>query len=377
MNILAKSQKVDDTTFMGRAITLARRSLGGTSPNPIVGAVLVRARKIIGEGWHRGAGLPHAEVEAIQNCVSRGNKPRGAILYVTLEPCSTQGRTPACTKAILHAGIKTVVVGAIDPNPKHAGRGLDLLIAAGVQVRRSSLEAKATALNPAFNHWIVTGRPLVTVKAAMSLDGKIATSTGESKWITGEKARLEGMNLRRKTDAILVGVNTLVADDPSLTFRAKDPVTQQRLRRFVLDPTARIPIQSKVIVDDPHGLTTIVVNQSAAANRVRALQNKVNVWVCPTKTKLDLDWVLAEMGRNNITALLVEGGGETNAEFLLNGYAQRIVFFYAPLIIGGREAKKSVAGLGIQRIKDAIPLTDLRMRWLGVDLMLSARVETR
>ncbi len=361
---------------MSRALTLARRASGDTSPNPIVGAVLVRAESIIGEGWHHRAGLAHAETEALQDCAARGNKPRGATLYVTLEPCSTHGQTPPCTQAILEAGIKTVVVGAIDPNPKHSGHGIGLLESAGVRIRRSSLEAKAVALNPPFNHWIVSGRPLVTVKSAMTFDGKIATASGESKWITGEPARLEGMKLRRKADAILVGLNTIVSDDPSLTYRSQHTV-QHRLRRFVLDPSARIPLRSTVVTDDPHGLTTIIVNQSAPAGRVLALKKKVDVWVCPTKIKLDLGWVLDKMGRIKITSLLVEGGGETNAEFLLNGYAHQVEFFYAPMILGGRDAKRCVAGLGVQSIKEAIRLADVKYRWVGVDLMLSARVESR
>ena len=215
------------------ALRLARRGYGATSPNPMVGAVLVKGGKIIGRGWHRRAGLPHAEIEALRDAQKRGHNPRGATLYVTLEPCCTHGRTPPCTDAIIAAGIKQVVVGATDPNPKHAGKGFKILRRAGIEVlwgvrpragalntanaRRTEIADECAKLNEAFNHWIVHRTPFVTVKAAMTLDGKIATASGESKWITGEKARAHGMKLRQGSDAILVGINTILADDPSLT----------------------------------------------------------------------------------------------------------------------------------------------------------------
>ncbi len=232
----------NDLKFLRLALSLARRGYGQTSPNPMVGAVLVKAGRIIGRGWHRRAGLPHAEIEALLDARRRGNLVRGATLYVTLEPCSTHGRTPPCTEAIIAAGINRVVAGTADPNPMPAGRGFDILKRAGNNVecwhgaspdplpagRQPVVSAPSPAqkvaqeferLNEAFNHWIVRHTPFVTVKAAMTLDGKIATASGESKWITGEKARAEGMRLRLGHDAILVGVNTVLADDPSLTVR--------------------------------------------------------------------------------------------------------------------------------------------------------------
>ena len=223
---------MSDAHFMRLALRLARRGYGTTSPNPMVGAVLVKGGKIIGRGWHRRAGGPHAEIEALRDAQKRGHNPRGATLYVTLEPCCTHGRTPPCTEAIIAAGIKRVVVGAIDPNPKHAGKGFKILQRAGIAVKSFELAssrgsrsdsphrtATNARLNEAFNHWIVHRTPFVTVKAAMTLDGKIATASGESKWITGEKARAYGMKLRQGSDAILVGINTILADDPSLTVR--------------------------------------------------------------------------------------------------------------------------------------------------------------
>src|ERR1041385_7435431 len=204
---------------MRLALRLARRGCGTSSPNPMVGAVLLKQGVIIGRGWHRRAGGPHAEIEALRDAERKGRSPKGATLYVTLEPCSTHGRTPPCTDAIVAAGIKRVVVGATDPNPPHAGRAFRLLKRAGIGVTPGVHAEECARLNEAFNHWIVRRTPFVTVKAAMTLDGKIATANGESKWITGEQARACGMKLRQGADAILVGINTLLADDPSLTVR--------------------------------------------------------------------------------------------------------------------------------------------------------------
>src|SRR4051794_30973739 len=216
---MASRQQADGEHYMRMALQLAQRGYGQTSPNPMVGAVLVKSGKIIGTGWHRRAGEPHAEIEALNDARNRGADVRGATLYVTLEPCSTHGKTPPCTDAIRGAGINKVVVGATDPNPRHAGAGFKLLRNGGIQVATGVLEKECASLNEAFNHWIVHRRPFVVVKSAMTMDGKIATAAGESKWITGEEARDYGMRLRQGADAILVGVNTVLADDPRLTVR--------------------------------------------------------------------------------------------------------------------------------------------------------------
>src|SRR5260221_5703381 len=219
---------------MRLALRRARHGRGATSPNPMVGAVLVKRGKSVGRGWHRRAGGPHAEIEAFRDALGRGNDPKGSTLYVTLEPCSTHGRTPPCTDAIKAAGIKRVVVAATDPNPAHSGRGFQLLKRAGIKIVHGILADEANALNEAFNHWIVHRTPFVTVKAAMTLDGKIATAAGESNWITGPKARARGMQLRHEADAILVGINTVPADDPALTARQ---IPRSPLK--VDDPTRR------------------------------------------------------------------------------------------------------------------------------------------
>lgn len=357
-----------DEKYIDLALRLARRGFGRTSPNPMVGSVLVKGERIIGQGWHHRAGGPHAEIEALR--AAREN-PRGATLYVTLEPCSTHGRTPPCTEAIITAGIKNVTVAATDPNPAHNGRGLAILRKAGIAVRAGLRAEREHKLNEAFRHWIVHGTPFLTVKAAMSLDGKIATRSGESKWITGPKSREYGMNLRFGADAILVGVNTIIADNPQLTIR-KSGFEDKALRRIVLDPTARIPLDAKII----DASTTVVITNKAPARKVKALLARANVLEAPAKKgTIDLGWLLRNLGKDNITNLLVEGGGETNALFLLEGFAQRVAFFYAPVIIGGRTARKAVAGDGLPDLAGRIQLRDPRWRQLGRDLLLTARVD--
>lgn len=391
---------MSDTSFMRLALRLARRGQGTTSPNPMVGAVLVKGGKIIGRGWHRRAGEAHAEIAALHDAQQRGNATKGATLYVTLEPCCTQGRTPPCTEAIKAAGIKRVVIGATDPNPQHAGKGFKILERAGMAVgafgvpllrgpaagrQPDRLRAELQTLNESFNHWIVHRTPFVTVKAALTLDGKIATAGGESKWITGEAARAQGMKLRRGSDAILVGINTVLADNPSLTVRRGTPNSgaaragletgAPRLRRIVLDSMARTPLTAKVVRDEHAALTTVVVSRLAPKSRVTALAKRVNVLVAPG-SRIALRWLLNKLGEENVTSLLVEGGGEVNASFLLGGFAQRVAFFYAPKILGGRDARKAVAGEGVRSLTEAVQLRDVKWRKLGEDLLLTARTDT-
>jgi diaminohydroxyphosphoribosylaminopyrimidine deaminase/5-amino-6-(5-phosphoribosylamino)uracil reductase len=371
---------MNDAGFMRLSLRLARRGYGATSPNPMVGAVLVKGGKIIGRGWHRRAGLPHAEIEALRDAQKSGHNLKGATLFVTLEPCCTQGRTPPCTKAIIAAGIRKVVIGATDPNPNHSGRAFKILRRAGIEVVHGILRKEAEKLNEAFNHWIIHRTPFVTVKAAMTLDGKIATAAGESKWITGEKARMHGMKLRRSADAILAGINTILADNPSLTARSrKTEVRNQnknlRLRRIILDSMARTPLSAKVVNDDFAGLTTIVVSKKAPKNRIAALVKRVNILIAPAKkSAINLRWLLKKLGAENVTSLLVEGGGEVNASFLHGGFAQRIAFFYAPKILGGRDSRKAVAGGGVKNLGDALQLREIEWKKTGGDLFLTAKV---
>ncbi len=406
---------------MRLALRLARRGYGLTSPNPMVGAVLVKGGKIIGRGWHRRAGRPHAEIEALHEAQKRGHRSKGATLYVTLEPCSTHGRTPPCTDAIIAAGIKRVVVGATDPNPNHSGRAFKTLRRAGITVTRwgeaadepkrppakagsrgssphQKFASECARLNETFNHWIVHRTPFVTVKAAMTLDGKIATAGGESKWITGEIARAYGMKLRQGTDAILVGINTVLADDPSLTVRGARNIQHStfntepsRPRRIVLDSLARTPLKAKVVSDKFAALTTIVVGKRAPKQRVVALAKRVKVILAPSikagrasprsgssvaspHQKINLPWLLKKLGAENVSSLLVEGGGEVNASFLLSGLAQRVAFFHAPKILGGRDSRKAVAGEGAKSLTEALQLREVEWKRLGPDLLLTAQV---
>lgn len=365
--------------MMRRALKLAQRAYGATSPNPMVGAVLVKAGKIIGEGWHHRAGMPHAEINALRDAEERGHNPKGATVYVTLEPCSTHGRTPPCSDALIKAGIKRVVVGAIDPNPAHAGNGLKILQRARIAVTSGVLHEECTRLNEAFNHWIIHRTPFVIVKSAMSLDGRIATKTGESKWITNEQSRAAGMKIRAGCDAIIVGINTVVSDNPSLTVRGE--YTAKRtfpLRRIVLDPSARIQLDAKLLTDEFKTATTVVVSESASKRKIEALRKRVNVIVAPERRgKIDVRWLMKKLGKENVTSLLVEGGGETNAHFLLNGFAHRVAFFYAPIVIGGREAPRAVGGEGVLNLQDKVVLEDVEWHSLGGDLHLNARVKAR
>jgi diaminohydroxyphosphoribosylaminopyrimidine deaminase / 5-amino-6-(5-phosphoribosylamino)uracil reductase len=396
---------VKDEHYMRLALRLARKGYGLTSPNPMVGAVLARGDKVIGRGWHHRAGEPHAEIEALKDAQAHGHSPKGATLYVTLEPCCTHGRTPPCTQALIAAGIKRVVAGATDPNPRHCGKGFVLLRRAEVRVTQGIMAAECERLNEAFNYWIVRRTPFVTVKAAMTMDGKIATAAGESKWITGGKARTWGMKLRQGADAILVGINTVLADDPALTFRSQGSVvggpstlrsaaTEDGLsvvrsparRRIVLDAQARTPLDAKVVSDEHASLTTIVVSKLAPGKRVAALAKRVKVVVAPLararpqakgparRPELDLRWLLKRLGSEEVTSLLVEGGGEVNASFLLQGLAQRVAFFYAPKVLGGHDSRRAVAGQGASRWNEVLSLTEVEWRRVGPDLVLSARV---
>ena len=357
---------------MRAALKLARRGYGETSPNPIVGALLVKRGKIIGGGWHHKAGHPHAEIEAIRDAEKRGDSIRGATLYVTLEPCSTHGRTLPCTDAILRSGIKRVVVAATDPNPQHAGNGFRILTRAGITVVHGVESEKAEKLNESFNHWIVHRTPFVTVKAAMTLDGKIATAAGESKWITSETSRAHAMKIRKGVDAILVGINTVLFDNPSLTLRGIKTTGQKR--RIVLDPRGQIPFTAKLVNDDFVSLTTVVTTERASQAFVSKMSKRVNVVVAPIKNgKIDLVWLLKKLGKENVTSLLIEGGGETNALFLRQRLAHRVAFFYAPKVLCGRDARTGVAGELLANPADKIALRQVEWKRLGEDLLLTAR----
>ena len=366
-----------DLSFMRRAIVLARRGRGRTSPNPCVGAVIARGRSILGEGWHRAAGQPHAEVEAIRDAQRRGHHDlRGATLFVTLEPSSTRGRTPPCTDAILAANLRRVVVGAVDPNPAHAGRGLRLLRRAGVRVARGPLAAECAALNEAWNRWIVTKRPWVVAKVAMTLDGKIATASGASRWITGKRARRVAHQFRAESDAVLVGIGTLLADNPSLTARdTRGRSLPRQPLRVILDSMARTPAKSRALVS-PGGGTILAVARSAPEARIRRLE-AVGARILRISSPLgrpDSRHLLRSLGRLGVVRLLVEGGGEVLASFFEARLVDEVAFFIAPRILGGVGAKHAVAGDGFFRWCLGPEIEDLRLTRVGSDLLAWGRV---
>jgi diaminohydroxyphosphoribosylaminopyrimidine deaminase/5-amino-6-(5-phosphoribosylamino)uracil reductase len=322
------SLKAADERFMRRALALARCGAGTTSPNPCVGAVLVKNGKIIAEDYHKRAGGPHAEVFVFRKA---GKRARGATLYVTLEPCCTYGRTPPCTDAIIAAGVKRVVAAASDPNPKHNRRGFAVLRRAGINVETGLLAEDSAQMNAAFNKWITTGLPLVTAKAALSLDGKMATDTGDSKWITDLAARRKAHQMRARVDAVMVGANTVIRDNPRLTLR--HGVRGRQPWRVVLDSRGRSPRSARLFTDPLRYRTIVFTTWKSSPSWRRYLALKgINVIVLPRR---DLRLALRELGRMEVTSLMVEGGAELHRALFEARLVDRIAFFYAPIIIGG------------------------------------------
>lgn len=371
-------------SVMERALELAARGLVKTSPNPMVGAVLVQGeRLIIGEGWHQKAGEPHAEILAMEDALNGGHTLAGSTLYVTMEPCSTHGRTGPCVEAIMKAGITRVVCATADPNPKHQGKGFEILRQAGVEVVTGVLEKASRDLNRAFNHWIVHKTPLVTLKSAMSLDGKIATASGESRWITGAEARAHAMQFRSQVDAILTGVNTVLADNCSLTVRSlcgfnitQKDADQSRLRRIVLDTNGRTPPNFNIVSDAWKHLTTVVVGADTPQEQVEALSRQVQLWRISADEQgyPKLEEVLKRLGEESVTHLLIEAGGTLSESFLHQRLVHRIHFYYAPKIIGGRGAPSGIDGQGVKHLAEAVMTVRPKWQALGDDFLLEADI---
>ncbi len=361
-----------DTAYMKLALKLAARGAGWVSPNPMVGAVVVQSDRVVGQGYHRRVGAPHAEVEALRKA---GDAARGADLYVTLEPCNHHGRTPPCTEAILAAGVRRVIIASPDPNPQVTGGGAALLASRGVEVEVGLLEAQARRLNEAWYKWVATGLPFVIAKAACSLDGKIATATGESQWLTGEAARTYGHRLRHQVDAILVGVGTVVADDPQLTARlprgrGKDPI------RILLDSRLRLSLTAKLLHLDSPAPTWVACTDKAPKEKIKALKKKgAEVLVLPRESadssRVALKPLLELLGKRQVQSLLVEGGAETLGAFFDQRLVDKFYFFYAPKFLGGQNAPGVLSGQGVTHLKDAHQPGDLAIRRLGQDLLIS------
>ncbi len=358
-----------DDGFMRRALRLAERGRGRTSPNPMVGAVLVRNGRVVGEGFHPRAGEPHAEIMALRQA---GEAARGATLYVTLEPCCHFGRTPPCTQAIIAAGVAEVHMAMLDPNPRVAGQGRAELEAAGIRTFVGELEAEARALNEVFIHWITTERPFVLVKFAMSLDGKIATRTGDSRWITGPEARRRGHQFRDQADAILVGVNTVIADNPQLTTRLDGADVHHPLR-VILDSRGRIPLIARVLDPALPGRTMVATTEAMSLERHRALASRgARVSVLPSRNgRVSLPDLLERLGQEEITSVLVEGGETVIGAFFAHRLVDKVAAFIAPMIIGGREAPTPVGDLGVERISQALRLERVQVERVGSDLLIT------
>lgn len=376
--------KISDERFMRLALRLARRAIGDTSPNPVVGAVVVKRGRIVGQGYHRHAGWAHAEVEALRQA---GRRASGATMYVTLEPCHHTGRTPPCCEALIQAGIKRVVIAMTDPNPITNGRGIERLRRAGIQVVTGVLEADAKRLNAPFTKAITTKMPWVVAKVAQSLDGKIATRTGDSRWISSAASRRFAHELRRQVDAIVVGVNTIVRDDPLLT--ARDPHRPARAGRpikVIVDSHLRTPVASRCLSRESPAPTVIATTQRSPAKRAPFVRRGIEVLVFPSRLRrgrggqasggrVPLRRLFrALVRRYPITSILLEGGGEVLASALADRLVDRLVWVIAPLIIGGRDSTPSVGGEGIRRLTQAIRLCDVTVRHLGPDLVLDASV---
>ncbi|MBI5453801.1 MAG: bifunctional diaminohydroxyphosphoribosylaminopyrimidine deaminase/5-amino-6-(5-phosphoribosylamino)uracil reductase RibD [Deltaproteobacteria bacterium] len=348
---------------MSLALRLAKKGIGKTSPNPAVGAVIVKNGKVIGSGWHRKAGLPHAEIEALRS--AKGGV-KGATLYVTLEPCVHYGRTPPCGDAVISAGIKRVVIGAKDPNPLVAGRGIKKLKASGIAVDSGVLESECRAINRPFEKFITTKTPYVTLKLASTLDGRIAIATGESRWITGEASRKAVHRLRSEADAVMVGVNTLLRDDPELTVRL---VRGRAPLKVVLDSSFKTPFSAKVL-NNPERLV-IFTGMGASASRVRKARGLgARVVVVPAKNDgLDIRRVLKELGKMEVSSLLVEGGGTLAASLVKAGLVDRFLFFISPMLIGA-DGRPSIGSLGLRRLEAAPKLKDVVVKRSGCDILI-------
>ena len=363
-----------DVEYMRRALTLAAKGRGRTSPNPLVGAVIVGGGEVVGEGYHQAAGGAHAEVHAIKRA---GTAARGGTLYVTLEPCAHYGRTPPCTEAIIRAGIARVFAAHVDPNPKVGGKGVQELEKAGVRVYVGLCEPEARRLNEVFIKYIQTKRPFVILKWAMSLDGKIATASGEPKWISSEASRLKGHEIRDEVDAILVGVNTVITDNPSLTTRlpgrrGKDPT------RIVVDSVCRTPLDARVFNPNSDADTIIATTKRASKGQIARLEAVgAEVLVVEDKeNRVCLSSLMKTLGERAITSVLIEGGAEINASVLKTGVVDKTVFFIAPKLIGGTDALGPIGGEGIQRLGEAYELRDMTVKSIDGDILVEGYLRT-
>ena len=349
---------------MNRALALARRALGSVSPNPAVGAILVRDGEVVGEGWTQPPGQAHAEAGALRQA---GERARGATLYTTLEPCTHYGRTPPCAKAIIEMGIAAVHAAMIDPNPLVAGRGMELLAERGIATNVGDGEQEARRIVEAYAKFITTGVPFVTAKYAMSLDGKTATYTGESRWISGEESRQFVHRLRAESDAVMVGIGTVLADDPRLTVRDVDTgVPTRQPLRVVVDSRLRTPESARVLIEPGRVVLASATGEDEPADPWKGVG--VGVEAVPSGDgSVDLAELLRRLGARDVTSVLVEGGGTLLGSLFDNRLVDKVVAFIAPSIIGGKAARSPVGGTGAGRITDALRLDRVEVKTFGAD----------
>lgn len=353
-----------DEKWMTRALALAAQGQGHVHPNPMVGAVLVRQGREVGAGFHRVFGGPHAEAEALR---AAGARARRAILYINLEPCAHWGKTPPCAQALVQAGVREVVAAMRDPNPLVAGRGFACLRRRGIRVRTGVLEQEARHLNRAFATWVTEKRPYVTLKVAASLDGRIGTAAGESRWITSRASRTAGHRLRAEADAIAVGLHTVVKDDPALTShgQGRDP------KRVIFDSHLGAPLKAKALA--VKSSVWILTTEKASKRRRAILESRgVHVQALPADPggRVDAKAALHWLAQKGVAHLLVEGGGELHASFLEQSLADEIVWFLAPKILGGRQAKPAIGGQGVRSLKNAWRLRDIKLEQVGEDICI-------
>lgn len=385
-----------DRKMMRRALCLARKGLGRTFPNPAVGAVFVREGKIVGVGYHAVAGGAHAEAVAL---AAAGEAARGSTLYVTLEPCCHHGRTPPCTAALIKAGVTRVVAAMPDPNPQVAGDGLKTLAEAGVRVECGLFAEEAGRMNEAFVKYITSGRPFITLKAAASLDGKIAAYTGDSRWITGIAARRYVHRLRSWAAGVMVGVGTVLKDNPNLTCRWRAPARQKgsptaygKIKplefaephtgvgdilqpvRIVVDSKGRTPLQAEVLKNQKTALTLIAVTEEAPGETIQLLRHTgARVLIMPSDGgRVDLSALALRLAAEGITSILLEGGGTLNSAAVQAGIVDKLQIFIAPKMIGGASAPTFLEGVGVERIRDAWQLTTASIRRFGEDFLFTA-----
>lgn len=363
-----------DPIHMQLALDLARKGEGRTCPNPPVGAVVVSGDQVVGTGFHRAAGQPHAEIVALE---AAAGAARNATVYVTLEPCCHHGRTGPCSEALINAGVRRVVAGIQDPNPQVAGRGFERLRKHGIEVVSGIMESECRRLIAPFARHLATGRPFVTLKSAMTLDGRTATSFGESQWISNASSRHLVHQLRNRVDAIITGVGTVLRDNPRLTTRleenAVDPV------RIIVDSTLRTPTQAAVITGGSSAATIIATTPQASRVKIRELEQAgAEILVCNEREGqgVDLADMMAQLGRYPLQHLLLEGGGLLNQSMLAAGLIDRVMVFVAPRLMGGSDGKGLFSGYGPQHLSGLVKLTDLRVRDIAGDLLIEAEVES-